>query len=144
MRNSKKGSVMPIVIIGLMMVSVIAFIFLSAALYGNTAYQTSADELDEKLMLDELGNKFLKSGKDYTDFIEEYSAHSGSNVGAVPSDTSDYSPKKYNVIVSYDKTTLIVKDKTLTETLLTLIVGEKEDGTRFIRVWTYGAYRGDM
>ena len=34
MKNSKKGSVMPIVIIGLMMVSVIAFIFLSAVLYG--------------------------------------------------------------------------------------------------------------
>ena len=50
MKNSKKGSVMPIVIIGLMMVSVIAFIFLSAVLYGNTAYQTSADELDEKLI----------------------------------------------------------------------------------------------
>ena len=46
MKNSKKGSVMPIVIIGLMMVSVIAFIFLSAVLYGNTAYQTSADELE--------------------------------------------------------------------------------------------------
>jgi len=144
MKNSKKGSVMPIVIIGLMMVSVIAFIFLSAALYGNTAYQTSADELDEKLMLDEIGNKFLKSGKEYGDFIKEYSEHSGINVGAVPSDASDYTPKSYNVIVSYDKTTLIVKDETMRETLFTLIVGEKEDGNRFVKVWTYGAYRGDM
>ena len=100
MKNSKKGSVMPIVIIGLMMVSVIAFIFLSAVLYGNTAYQTSADELDEKLILDEIGNKFLKGGKEYADFIEEYSKHSGENVGAVPYEDTDYSPKAYNVIVS--------------------------------------------
>ena len=144
MKNSKKGSVMPIVIIGLMMVSVIAFIFLSAVLYGNTEYQTSADELDEKLILDEIGNKFLKGGKEYADFIEEYSKHSGENVGAVPYEDTDYSPKAYNVIVSYDKTTLIVKDKTMTQTLLTVVVGENEDGSRFVRVWTYGAYRGDV
>lgn len=69
MKTSKKGSVMPIVVIGLMMVSVIAFIFLSAVLYGNTAYQTSYDELDEKLILDEIGNKFLKSGREYADLL---------------------------------------------------------------------------
>ena len=46
--------------------------------------------------------------------------------------------------MSYDKTTLIVKDKTMTQTLLTVVVGENEDGSRFVRVWTYGAYRGDV
>lgn len=143
MKNRKKGSVMPIVVIGLMMVSVIAFIFLSAALHGNTAYQTSSDELDEKLMLNEIGNYFLKSGEEYQDFFEKYSNHSGENVGAVPADVSGYTPKKYNVVISYDRTTLIVKDETMTETLLTVIVGEEEDGARFVRVWTYGAYRGD-
>lgn len=144
MKNSKKGSVMPIVVIGLMMVSVIAFIFLSAVLYGNTAYQTSADELDEKLILDEIGNKFLKGGREYGEILEEYNHLLGETVGAVPYEDTDYSPKAYNVIVSYDKTTLIVKDKTMTQTLLTVVVGENEDGSRFIRVWTYGAYRGDV
>lgn len=145
MKNRKKGSVMPIVVIGLMMVSVIAFIFLSAVLYGNTAYQTSADELDEKLILDEIGNKFLKSGREYGDILEEYNHLLGETVGAVPADATDhYNPKTYNVIVSYDKTTLIVKDKTMTQTLLTVVVGENEDGSRFVSVWTYGAYRGDV
>ncbi len=142
MKSSKKGSVLPIVVVGLMMVSVIAFIFLSAALYGNTAYEASSDELDEKLMLDEIGSRFLRidSDDDYQTVLDALTW--GEHVGAVPSD-GEYIPKSYNIVVSYDKMTLIVKDESMTETLFTIVAGEKANGERYAKVWVYGAYRGD-
>ena len=136
MKNRKKGSIMPMVVIGLMMVSVIALIFLSAAVSGNTAYQTSADALDERLELDNIGQKFKKS-ENYSDAVKKLS--NINNVSLVEED--GHTPTKYNVILSYDNKMLIVKAEDMKDVLLTVIV-ETEDETheRRVKVWTYGAY----
>ena len=145
MKNSKKGSIMPMVVIGLMMVSVIALIFLSAAVSGNTAYQTSADALNDRLVLDKIGYTFVQAEGDtvrarYQNTVSEIEKcmEVNTDISFVGSNQNELT--KFNVLLSYDNELLIVKSEG-GDVLLTVIV-ETEDETheRRVKVWTYGAY----
>ena len=143
MRSRKKGSVMPMVIIGLTVVTVIAFLLLSAVLYGNAAYRSSAAALDERLLLDEIGERFVRS-ESYADSVAAFEDFH-EDVGVISANGSEVQTKKYNVLISFDNKMLIVRDESMT-TLFTVVVMqtvESGESVRRVSVWTYGAYQGD-